>query len=181
MAAGGRFLELVVDSAIFVAGPWKEEPIMRQISLISVFALLLPIIAACSSNNPCFDADKTSDPRDDVRVQLFMNGGPAGLEAAFGLEPAPGSGTSAQSRDCSPVSNDIAAPTNVVFRAMPGDVVTVELTEPGGNAASNSLRCRVTEDAFGPAEGTPGNVFIDAFPQGSTVQLLCSGGAETAP
>ena len=59
---------------------------MRSGAIIAFFTLMLPLGLARSDGNPCFDGDKTSDPRDDIRVHLFMNGGPANLKAVFALE-----------------------------------------------------------------------------------------------
>ncbi len=100
---------------------------MRTGAKSAFFTLMLPFGLACSNGNPCYDADKTSDPRDDIRVLLFMNGGPANLKAVFALEAGANPNTSVQSQTCSPVSTDKSLPTNVVFEALAGDVVTLEL------------------------------------------------------
>jgi hypothetical protein len=162
---------------------------MRLSALVAVLTLVLPLLTACSTADPCEHGDKTDDPEDDIRVHLMLNTGPEGLKAVFELEPGPPAGAGplspAQSQTCDPVSTDIAGPTNVVLLARVGDVVRVELQHDDLDSRDHSVECRVTPDAFGPAIGTPGNVFIEAsavnYPaSGIATVLVCSAGLEPA-
>jgi hypothetical protein len=105
------------------------------------------------------------------------------MGAVFGLEPRSGSSSPAQTQRCAPVSTDIAAPTNVVFKAQIGDTVSVRLEHGDLAEGDQSVECQVTQDAFGEAIGTPGNVFVNGFIVSRAdnkfgVSFMCSAGLD---
>lgn len=123
-----------------------------------------------SGDDPCFDADKTQDvDMDDVRIHVINDSGTGNVSASF-------SGPNGQTQLCDPVRTDIATPTNVVFFLDVGDNVTISFSSP--DVVDVSHTCVLTADAYGPAEGSPGNAFVGITMGPAESTLVCEAGFE---